>query len=196
MNLFSKALFCYEEILNVLHTKNVPIEQKSSGDKINIYDLEITFYGLDSEQSKENTKKFEKICKTPEIDSIIQYDKNLNATSLAMYISKLNIFLTGDLVQGYEKFEIPQSDILKLTHHGQQDGMSEHLVLKTNPKAFIICADNGRKYGSACDEILNRCKEYFEKNNLDNNVYITGRLGNNANALLIENGTYKPFFMC
>lgn len=194
-DIFCKALSCYDALIKTLHNNNTPIKQVCSLDEFSIYDLKITFYGLNSEEALKNKEDYEKVCIATDIDVIKKYDANCNATSLAMHISKLNLFLTGDLVYGYEKFELQQCDILKVTHHGQKDGLPQVLIDELQPKAFIICADSGKMYNSACDEILNRCKEYLTNNNLPNHTYVTGLLPQKANALLIEDNKFYPYFM-
>lgn len=195
MRLFYKSLEYYSEVLRVLQANNTEICQKYLGDIIEVYDLTFTFYGLSSEKAEKNVKLFEKALKANDIELLRDFDRRLNSTSLAMHISGLDIFWTGDLVSGYENFDIPQSDILKLTHHGQKDGMAEILVEKTQPKAFLICADKDKTYNSACDGILNRCKDYFKQKNMPENIFVTGILDGFANALCIEDGEFSLFFV-
>lgn len=184
-NLFCVALSYYDKLIKTLKDKNITIKEVYALDEFSIYDLKITFYGLNREEAKKNKEDYEKMCISTDLDLIKTYDAHCNMTSLAMHISKLNLFLTGDLVCGYEKFELSQCDILKLTHHGQKDGLPQILLDKLKPKVFVICADSGKIYNSACDEILNRCEEYLSNNNLPNHTYITGLLPKKANTLLL-----------
>lgn len=194
-NIFCVALSCYDTLIKTLRDKKTTIKQVCALDEFSIYDLKITFYGLTKAEAKKNKEDYEAVCMSTDLDMIQRYDAHCNQTSLALHISKLNLFLTGDLVHGYERFNLPQCDILKVTHHGQKDGLPQILLDSLKPKAFVICADSGKMYNSACGEILNRCKEYLSSNNLPNHIYITGLLPQKANALLLDGDTFTPFFM-
>lgn len=72
------------------------------------------------------------------------------------------LLLPGNLTyDGYDGLSAKKlkSDIYKIGHHGQKNGVNERLLNKIQPSTVIICADSARKYDSACPEIISMLKE-------------------------------------
>ncbi len=195
LQLIENSLLYYRKIIYKIKNNGTIVEEKYLGDVEEIYGNTITFYGLTRKQADVNKKVFEHICDIADIEGFIEYDQKLNGTSLAMYISGIDMFLTGDLVHGYERFSIPQVKTLKLTHHGQVDGMNQALLDKTQPNSFIICTNKYKKYNSACTDILNRCEKYFEDKGKTPQIYITGELDGGGNGVMISDDTYTVFYL-
>ena len=75
--------------------------------------------------------------------------------------------------------ELRQADVVKLTHHGQIDGMPSCLIDICKPYFFIICADSKRTYNSARPEIIAKAEDYLKKESIAGQVFITGMLNRN-----------------
>ena len=88
--------------------------------------------------------------------------------------------LTADQ-SGIARFadELQRSNVVKLTHHGQIDGMPPCLIDICKPSFFIICADSKRTYNSARPEIIAKAEDYLKKESIAGQIFITGMLNRN-----------------
>ena len=146
----------------------------------------IRLFGMDRDQIDRRRTQFHAFCRENDADklrnSMRDFDKEENKCSLACSLGMNHIvaMLTGDLCSGWDERcaapDFPKGDILKLTHHGQRDGMPMSLTVACDPQVFLMCADAERTFHSACDEVYDRAKEYLAMQNRKNHVYTTGLL--------------------
>lgn len=146
----------------------------------------IRLFGMDEERLAQRRAQFEAFCResgpAAQRDAMRAFDKDENACSLAccLDLGGWRAMLTGDLCSGWEARcaapDFPRSALLKLTHHGQRDGMPQCLVDACDPQAFVLCADAARTFRSACDEVQARAKDYLSSRGRPAQVYTTGLL--------------------
>lgn len=147
----------------------------------------IRLFGMDDAQIARRRDEFEAFCRCTDPAEqrarMRAFDKAENTCSLAcsLHLDGHTVFLTGDLCSGWETRcaapGFPQADILKLTHHGQRDGMPACLVDACDPSVFVMCADAARTFNSACDEVQARAQQYLAARGRPAQVYTTGLLG-------------------
>lgn len=189
--LFWNALNSYQKLCIIAKKKNIPIIEKGREHK-NILlceNVSINLYGLDLENRNILRAQYESLFTECSIENIERdfyaIDKAANSTSLAMHlkVGAVSVLLTGDKVTGWDVINIqdglPKANILKLTHHGQIDGMPQILVDNVDPEIFIICTDKNHRFNSANPNVITRCNEFLHSKNLSSKVYITGNLENN-----------------
>lgn len=194
LSLFRNALAHYDELRRELEAQGTKMVEVG-GEKMprNLWgELSIQLYGLsDAERIAQRTALEQVLCETDServIEGLCRFDAAANKGSLAMRISKdcFGVFLTGDLVAGWEQRcqngMDDTADVLKLTHHGQHDGMPEALVKCCDPSAFVICTDQARTFHSACDSVCARAEAYLREHGRAPGLYITGDLCGNFRA--------------
>lgn len=86
-----------------------------------------------------------------------------NDASMVLYYERGNFrgLFTGDLSAGQEeklteKYIFPQTDVLKVSHHGSKYGTCEKLLSGVNPKAAVISCGKNNSYGHPGEETLKR----------------------------------------
>jgi competence protein ComEC len=189
--LFWSALNSYQKLCTLATDKNIPIIEKGCEHKnvLLCEDFFITLYGLNLDDRNILRGKYECLFTESSIENAERdyyaIDKAANSTSLAMHIKagSVSILLTGDKVTGWEEISIreglPKAQILKLTHHGQIDGMPQILVDKVDPEIFIICSDKEQKFNTPHPSVIARCDAFLNNKNLPSKIFITGKLENN-----------------
>ena len=131
-------------------------------------------------------------------DAMRAFDKVENTCSLACCLAygDWRAMLTGDLCSGWDARcaapDFPRAQVLKLTHHGQRDGMPQSLVEACDPQVFLMCADEARTFRSACDEVQARAEQYLTERGRPAQVYTTGRL---SQSFGLQNGE-PPCALC
>jgi len=204
--LFWNALKIYGELIQECENRGIPILEKGSIDgKIKLQDdffvhLLSPNVGVQNETRKnfdclfveEDIKKAEKI--------FYNLDALANTTSISLRVTsgKASALLTGDKVDGWEEIyknygNSLKSQILKVTHHGQMDGMPGAMLDVSQPEFFVICASIDRRYNSAHPAIIERANEYLKKTKRSGGIYVTGCLGGNGSE---ENRRCAVSFTC
>jgi beta-lactamase superfamily II metal-dependent hydrolase len=210
LRLFTEGLRCLNRLRRALEKQQTPVRVQTQTDSWQtLWDgCDIRLFGMDTSQVKKRTEEFEEICSARKPgqarDLMRRFDQTENRHSLAfdLRFDGWSAFLTGDLCSGWdERCADPtfrHADVLKLTHHGQKDGMPQSLVDACDPSVFVMCTDAARTFTSACDEVQQRCKDYLEEKNREKQIYVTGLLAEafpkakNACVLVCERG--KPVF--
>lgn len=198
--LFLDALREYDALLHIAAERGIPVYEVScdSFKSRSIGELEITPLGMSAEQTELTREAFERMLSL-ENDSefSLLFNENnahCNATSLALHIRQggCGALLSADKVDGWEtlsrKYDL-SSNVLKLTHHGQIDGMPMTMVNAADPDCFVICADRARKYGSAHPHLIEAAKQYLTYYGRPEHVYVTGELERSSQfgcALCVE----------
>jgi competence protein ComEC len=191
--LFRNALESYADLLAECERRGIPVEQKGSGDGFLPLDgggcLELLApdYGLQAEM----LDAFKMLDLKLALDKgghdaetlFYEIDKRGNSSSIALRIraGKTGVLLSGDKVDGWEEIHKKygnklESQILKLTHHGQADGMPQAMLEAAQPDIFVICASIDRRFNSAHPAIIERAGAYLRERSKFGGVYITGDL--------------------
>lgn len=199
-HLFYDAMTSYQTILGLAAEKNIPITAVCADSApVRLGGLYLTFFGMDEKRMQETCAAFEEmICETAEdrlCSLFARNDRCCNATSLAVHVTGTHgsALLTGDKVAEWDHIAARhtiRADVLKLTHHGQIDGMPEAMLTGADPTVIVICADQNRRFHSACPEILSRASDYLREKGREAAVYVTGSLalpsGGLGNALVLD----------
>ncbi len=97
-----------------------------------------------------------------EVMSIGEDSSNLNSTSIVIrmeYNNKSYLFM-GDAEKINESArEWPETDILKVGHHGSSTSSSQRFLNQVKPKIAIIQLGTGNKYGHPHDEVIKRLEK-------------------------------------
>jgi competence protein ComEC len=147
----------YQDFRNLVKQKSVPTEIINYGEVINedLADIEFIF----------------------PTQSIAGQDfSNLNNSSAVavLDIDRIEILLTGDGEKElWHKIgtRLPEVEILKVSHHGAENGTSEVLLEKTNPEAAVISVGAGNTYGHPSESVLKLLDQY------EINIYRTDQMG-------------------
>lgn len=102
---------------------------------------------------------------------------NDDSIVLRLLYEDVKIFLTGDLLQSGERRLLNlrtelTSQILKISHHGENDASSDDFLKSVNPEITIISVSNVNKYARPHQELLKRLTQIGAK------IYRTDHSGN------------------
>ena len=174
--IFMRGAAVYEKLLKTLSKNNVPCHEIAKEDPLSFFDgqVEIKTLGITKKDLLERKNLLEKAFldyQNPESQKfLLKFDKTENLFSLAQLVTIKNhtFMLTADQ-SGIARFtdELQHASVVKLTHHGQIDGMPSCHIDICKPSYFVICADINRTYNSARPEIVAK---------VAGNVFITGML--------------------
>ncbi len=207
MHLFLNAMQAYDALRDALAAQGVHMQEvgREMQPRQLCEGVTLRLFGLTDQQRLDKRTELEHILDMEDAAEMLlamrRHDAGSNATSLAMELKSAegSAFLTGDLVAGWDEQcaagHVAKADLLKLTHHGQKDGMPQSLVDTVAPSVFVICSDRGRKFNSACAQVLRRCAEYFDDKGMEHKVLITGDVGlaqENCCAYCIEGTEVHP----
>ncbi len=190
MRLFAEGLRHWETLVACLRAQGTTmIERTATGDFEPLWDgLSIRLFGMEKTRMEER-RQFAEFCAEtdPErqLTQLRAFDSTENQCSLACCLQTADgwkAFLAGDLCSGWDercaKTDFSRAQVLKLTHHGQKDGMPQSLVDACDPEIFVMCADADRTFNSACDAVCLRAWEYLNARNRPTQIYTTGLLEN------------------
>lgn len=191
MRLFAEGLRHWEALVACLRAQGTTMIERTATDGFEpLWDgLSIRLFGMDKTRMEERRRQFAEFCAEtdPErqLTQMRAFDSTENQCSLACCLQTADgwkAFLTGDLCSGWDercaKDDFPRAQVLKLTHHGQKDGMPQSLVDACDPEIFVMCADADRTFNSACDAVCLRAREYLNARNRPAQIYTTGLLEN------------------
>lgn len=185
---FMRGIALYKKLLKTLTKNKVPCHEIAKENRLSFFDgqVQIKTIGI----TKDDLLKRKIMLENAFLDYqnsdsqkiLLQFDKSENLFSLAQFVTVNNysFMLTADQ-SGIARFidELRQADVVKLTHHGQIDGMPSCLIDICKPYFFIICADSKRTYNSARPEIIAKAEDYLKKESIAGQVFITGMLNRN-----------------
>lgn len=93
--------------------------------------------------------------------------KDSNETSIVakLIYGKSSFLFTGDIGQRSEAKIIlnasqPESDVLKVGHHGSKNSTSDEFISAVSPKIAVISAGKGNPYGHPHNEVLDVLAKY------------------------------------
>ena len=88
-------------------------------------------------------------------------DLNLSSIVLRMEYGTISYLFTGDAILANEESrQWPQTDILKVAHHGSSSSTSDNFLNQVRPKVAIISCGKNNDYGHPKASVLNRLKKY------------------------------------
>ena len=182
---FMRGASLYAKLLKALSQNKVNCREIAKEDELSFFDgqVQIKTLGITKKDLFERKNLLEKAFldyKNPENQKLLlKFDKTENLFSLAQIVTIKNhtFMLTADQA-GIARFanELQHAAVVKLTHHGQIDGMPSCLIDICKPSYFVICADINRTYNSARPEIVAKAQDYLKENGIAGNVFITGML--------------------
>lgn len=204
LRLFTTGLQHFERLRAVLEVRGVPVRERAAtaGFEELWPGCGIRLFGMDEGQIAARRAAFDTFCTmddpAAQRDAMRAFDKVENTCSLACCIQSgdWRALLTGDLCSGWDArcaaADFPRAQVLKLTHHGQRDGMPQSLVDACDPEVFVMCADAARTFTSACAEVQARAAAYLTERGRPVQVYTTGLL---ADAFGTKDGA-QPCALC
>jgi competence protein ComEC len=187
--LFRNALERYGELLELCERLDIPVEQKGGNDEIPALSgrMEIKILTPDQKMQMRILEDYRRLYseENPDLAEAMFYqiDKEANRSSISLRIKagKIAVLLSGDKVDEWERILDDyagrlESQILKITHHGQIDGMPQAMIEVARPDIFVVCSSADRRFNSAHPEIISRARSYLDENRKRGGVYITGCL--------------------
>lgn len=96
---------------------------------------------------------------TCEVMSAMVDDSNLNVSSIVIRLefgNKSFLFMGDAETENESAISWPQTDVLKVGHHGSDTSSSESFLEQVNPEIAIIMVGEGNEYGHPKQEILDR----------------------------------------
>ena len=141
----------YEDVLQAIQNKNQKINSFNKGDKFTIEDANLEVM-TDSILDKNNL--------------------NLSSNIIRMEFNGTSFLFTGDAETENEKtIEWPQTDILKVGHHGSTTSTSQNFLNQIKPKYAIISVGKDNDYEHPNEKILERLE------NADVEIFRTDECG-------------------
>lgn len=129
----------YEDVLQAIQNKNQKINSFNKGDKFTIGDANLEVM-TDSILDKNNL--------------------NLSSNIIRMEFNGTSFLFTGDAETENEKTIIwPQTDILKVGHHGSTTSTSQNFLNQIKPKYAIISVGKDNDYGHPNEKIIERLEK-------------------------------------
>lgn len=187
--LFRNALEGYTNIIEECRRKSIPILEKgrASGKLLLREGFSVEVLSPDLSVQKETAADFDHLFLEEDIEKaeklFYDIDRKGNQTSIALRIQdgKTAVLLSGDKTKGWEDLyadyqEGLNSQILKITHHGQLDGMPPAMLKAAKPTHIVICTSRDRRFNSAHPEIIERAYAFLKESGKKGRVYVTGCL--------------------
>ena len=164
----------YQEFLEIVKEKNIPVTIVKMGDRINI----------------ENNLYFDILW--PKEKQIEENKINNNAIVMKLNYNNFSMMFTGDIeevaereiVKTYEDKKILKSDILKVAHHGSKTSTTEEILNEIEPKVSLIGVGKNNLFGHPSSEVIERLEE------LETRVY---RTDSNGEITITVNSRGKYF---
>ena len=199
--LYFAAWKSFAAIRRLAAARGIPMrEMPGDGSSFRFGEMALTLFGMRPGAVADCRARLEEMLRERDPDRLLelfrQNDAACNATSLAIKLEGggLRALLTGDLVDGWDglraRYDLT-AEVLKVTHHGQRNGMSQAMLEGADPSVIVICADRDRTFNSAHPEIIGRAEQYMTERKRFPRIYITGRLfagERHGSALEVEPG--------
>lgn len=183
--LFYLAFEAFERIQVIARERDIPLHAVAGGTVAAYGSLGITALGMTTSQLMHTQQRFHEMLEASDerllFKLFCENDFICNASSLACHVCEGNaaVLLSGDKVGGWktlrEQYDL-RAQVLKITHHGQKDGMPLDMLEGADPEAIIVCADRNRTYQSADPAVLTRAENYLVTHGRPSKIFITGSL--------------------
>lgn len=187
--LFRNALEGYTNILAECNKRKIPILEKGSAcGQIPLKNgLIAKILWPEATLQRETAELFNRLFLEQDMkkaeELFYHIDRNGNQTSTALQIEdgKSSVLLSGDKTKGWEDLyqihkEELNSQVLKITHHGQLDGMPEAMLEAAKPTHIVVCASRDRRFNSAHPEVIQRAYLFLQESHKGGKVHVTGCL--------------------
>jgi len=198
--LFMAALEAFDKVAGLARQAATPIKAMDMDcTAVTLGRLILTPLGMRSNQRHQVQDEISGLAQAADAEEFRQRlgrnDQECNQTSLAIHLAwrGRGLLLSGDKTTGWEKVAAGhrlKADVLKLTHHGQRNGMPEAMLQAADPQMMVVCADRARTYDSANPKLLGQARAYLLAKGLAPLVYVTGDLqtadGRPAGVLKVE----------
>lgn len=145
----------YEDVLDAIDEKNLKISTPHVGDKFNVGEIECEIMSCDDELATE--------------------EENLNLCSIvirAVYGSQSYLFMGDAESKNETKINWPQTNVLKVGHHGSHTSTSTKFLNQVKPQIAIIQVGKDNSYGHPKETTLNKL------NKLNVSIYRTDECNN------------------
>ncbi|OOB76967.1 MAG: hypothetical protein BEN19_03135 [Epulopiscium sp. Nuni2H_MBin003] len=183
--LFAYSTNAYRHIILKALENNIPIHKLyyEKDKQIMIAGvLKADVLGPNLDVTYEFEKNLKLLYKATTREDITKYsyilDKSANATPimLRLHFGDKKVLLTSDLVPNNLKY-LPDdidisSDILKLAHHGQIDGIEENFLKKVSANMYITCSSSNRINNSSHKDVYKNIRQMFS----DSKFYFTDEI--------------------
>lgn len=134
----------------------------------------ITSYEIEGVDSYIVRNKDSLSVKGLDIEFLIDENKDdSNGKSLVTLVkyNGLKLLFTGDYEYENNLEGIENLDILKVSHHGSNNGTKKEFLKRANPKLSFISVGKNNRYGHPSDEVVERL------GNINSKIYRTDKLG-------------------
>ena len=128
----------FEDVLDSISNKNLTVTAPKIGDKFQVGNANC------------------------EVMSVGEDSSNLNSTSIVIrmeYNNKSYLFMGDAETINESARDWPETDILKVGHHGSQTSSSQKFLNQIKPKIAVIQLGQGNKYGHPHDEVIKRLEK-------------------------------------
>jgi len=128
----------FEEVIDAISEKDLKVTTPKIGDKFTVGNANCEVMSIGDDKS------------------------NLNTTSIVirMVYKDVSYLFTGDMETSNESTrQWPQTDILKVAHHGSKSSSSEKFLKQVMPKIAVIQVEKGNSYGHPHDVIIKRLEK-------------------------------------
>lgn len=182
--LYCSAIDSYADIRRMAAKKRVPMRAPCGGETFRIGSVDIVLFGMGISDRDAYQCAFERMIESQDervlLKRFYESDCICNNKSLALMIceGKMRVLLTADRVLGWDTYggrEL-KANVLKISHHGQADGMPDSMLFGADPEIIVICTDRARTFNSANPCVIERAGRFFADRGKVGNVYITGDL--------------------
>lgn len=203
--LFYQAIAAYDRIRTLAAERGIPLRAIPGGTQVALGTLHLTALGMTPEALRQTEQRFTDMISASDerllFELFHENDFICNATSLACRITEgeMSVLLSGDKVGGWDvlRRQYPlHAQVLKITHHGQKDGMPQDMLEGADPAVIVICSDQNRTYQSADPAILRRAWNYLAAHGRACRVFVTGSLHREGQAGNVLELTLDPQTNC
>lgn len=195
--LYRSAVESYARIRQAAQARGIPMRAACGGERHECGGLTLRLFGMNPMQMAAYEREFEEMLATSDAEvfskRFYESDFICNRNSLALWVGEgdFSALLTGDKVYGWEALRRScdlKADVLKITHHGQRDGMPPDMLYGAEPSYIVVCADKNRTFDSASPEVLQRAEQYLaEQGHSGRRIFVTGALQEEAqNGLVLS----------
>jgi len=144
-------------------------------------EMKLDFYGRDPRLARLTDKLIHTIAMNRSGSetkaALLELDKIQNSAGFALRVSYngASILFTADLPYSYwnsfmSNKDSLHADILKMPHHGQEDGISQNLAKAISPRYAVFCVSEDNPFGCPAAEIFRKFNEgvkFFATGNIE-----------------------------
>ncbi len=171
----------FEDFLNAIDTKQIPLKSVSEGDSINL----------------DPTVKIDVLNPSASLSDGANNEAEFNDNSVVLKLTygEFSALLTGDMEERnearlvFKNATILDADVLKAGHHGSRTSSSSPYLNAVTPELVIISLGAGNSYGHPHQEALDRISasgtEYLFRTDINGTITLTSN-GSSKYSILAE----------